>query len=404
MTRGAAVAITTACACGKEIRVKDELAGKKVRCPSCQAVLIVPQLDEEEDEPPPAKKRAKRDEDETPRRPTREEALAAKPRRRPSKAEEEEEEEEEEDERPQRAKRGKKGPEKQKGGAPLALWLGLGGGGLLVVALVVVVIVVLSRPNKEKAPLVKGPDVLKPLPKKPDTPIDKPGKPDEKEIVPPASGVTKIILEDLGRELNFNREAVWKKYANATVELTGPVHKFGPVRSLGVEGENRGYLTIPYEAGDNPNALAVITREKEPWALVGRGQVVTVRGKLKEGLFRGTWLHDAEFVGLKGNTSVTIKAADYAAELAKDREGTIAKYKNKSLILVGEVLRRNESKFYVYLKGTDRMTIDCQMTTGGGELLNEGTEVRIYCPAPDRALGNENGFILEWCLPILGKK
>lgn len=31
------------CDCGKMLRVKDESAGKKVRCPNCQAILTVPQ-------------------------------------------------------------------------------------------------------------------------------------------------------------------------------------------------------------------------------------------------------------------------------------------------------------------------------------------------------------------------
>lgn len=32
------------CTCGKLLRVKDELAGKKARCPGCKAVLEVPEL------------------------------------------------------------------------------------------------------------------------------------------------------------------------------------------------------------------------------------------------------------------------------------------------------------------------------------------------------------------------
>lgn len=34
--------ITLPCACGKSFRVKDELAGRKVRCPGCGGVLAVP--------------------------------------------------------------------------------------------------------------------------------------------------------------------------------------------------------------------------------------------------------------------------------------------------------------------------------------------------------------------------
>jgi hypothetical protein len=34
--------MVVSCSCGKQLRVKDELAGKKVRCPGCQAILSVP--------------------------------------------------------------------------------------------------------------------------------------------------------------------------------------------------------------------------------------------------------------------------------------------------------------------------------------------------------------------------
>jgi hypothetical protein len=31
------------CACGRDFRIKDELAGKKVRCPECKSILAVPE-------------------------------------------------------------------------------------------------------------------------------------------------------------------------------------------------------------------------------------------------------------------------------------------------------------------------------------------------------------------------
>ncbi len=39
--------ISVTCACGKSVRAKDELAGRKVRCPGCRGILTIPQ-------PPPA--------------------------------------------------------------------------------------------------------------------------------------------------------------------------------------------------------------------------------------------------------------------------------------------------------------------------------------------------------------
>jgi hypothetical protein len=49
------------CPCGKKLQVKDELAGRRVKCPACAAAITVPAAEAEfdvvEDEPPPPKAR-----------------------------------------------------------------------------------------------------------------------------------------------------------------------------------------------------------------------------------------------------------------------------------------------------------------------------------------------------------
>lgn len=45
------MAINVACDCGKTFKVKDELAGKKVKCPACQSVLTIPEGSEEDEAP-----------------------------------------------------------------------------------------------------------------------------------------------------------------------------------------------------------------------------------------------------------------------------------------------------------------------------------------------------------------
>ena len=56
------MAIHVVCDCGKETKVKDELAGKRIKCPACQTVVTVPEAgpaevvmaaDVIEDDPPP---------------------------------------------------------------------------------------------------------------------------------------------------------------------------------------------------------------------------------------------------------------------------------------------------------------------------------------------------------------
>ncbi len=107
------MSIRVNCACGRALSVKDEHAGRKVRCPACQAVVPVPEAaaspdvrpDEPEDrraglrsEPPPRTRPALGDgdaEDRPRRRPRGEEEQDEPPRRRRA---------EEDEDRPRRAR------------------------------------------------------------------------------------------------------------------------------------------------------------------------------------------------------------------------------------------------------------------------------------------------------------
>jgi hypothetical protein len=52
--------IVTHCKCGRQLRVKDELAGKRVRCPACSEVVQVPAAEEEIMEVEPAEEAPQR--------------------------------------------------------------------------------------------------------------------------------------------------------------------------------------------------------------------------------------------------------------------------------------------------------------------------------------------------------
>jgi DNA-directed RNA polymerase subunit RPC12/RpoP len=42
--------IALSCRCGRSLRLKDELAGKKIRCPECSSILAVPAKKNEADD------------------------------------------------------------------------------------------------------------------------------------------------------------------------------------------------------------------------------------------------------------------------------------------------------------------------------------------------------------------
>ena len=66
--------ILVSCPCGKQLRAKDEMAGKRVKCPGCGSAVVVaavvedvPELREVEPATKPAARRRKEDDrDETP--------------------------------------------------------------------------------------------------------------------------------------------------------------------------------------------------------------------------------------------------------------------------------------------------------------------------------------------------
>jgi hypothetical protein len=108
------VPIGLTCDCGKQLRVRDDLAGKKVRCPECKELLVVP--DGQDDESEAAAKVPKAG-----RQPEREPAGEdedARPRKRKG---------DDEDGRPRKKR-------KQKAGSGM-LWIGLAAGAAALVLL-----------------------------------------------------------------------------------------------------------------------------------------------------------------------------------------------------------------------------------------------------------------------------
>jgi hypothetical protein len=103
------------CACGKRLRLRDDLLGKRVKCPGCGEILLAeaprktPREDEAEDQPSVVKRKApRRDEDDEEPRPLR---RSRKQATRPSPV----------------------------------VWLALGGGGVVLVLAVVIALVVFGR-------------------------------------------------------------------------------------------------------------------------------------------------------------------------------------------------------------------------------------------------------------------
>jgi hypothetical protein len=214
----------------------------------------------------------------------------------------------------------------------------------------------------------------------------------------------KLTGEEFAKEWLADKAGTAKKYADGPLEVTGTVDHFS------VDLSGKAITLIPCGTGKDKSVLLnVATKTKEPWAVVGPGQQVTVRGRLEKQVFDIPYLQEAEFVDPGPNTSVTLKAADLAAEAARDRKATAEKYKGKGVIVVGKVVRRDEKKTTVFLDGGDKKVIECRTYLVDGPALGtpleEGKEARVYgVVTGDAPLEQDAVLRMNDCLPILGEK
>ncbi len=147
--------IPVTCACGKSLRLKDDLAGKRVRCPGCGGAITVPAPEDEiegvlpaEDEPRvrtrrdedgrPRRLRSEPDEDDRPRRRTRDEDEGEdedEGRRRSARGRADDDEDEQEEPRPKKKKR--RGSGGGGGGGSGTAAASIGGGILMILGAIV---------------------------------------------------------------------------------------------------------------------------------------------------------------------------------------------------------------------------------------------------------------------------
>jgi predicted Zn finger-like uncharacterized protein len=131
--------------CQAGLKIADTIpAGKKIRCPKCQAAFVVP-ADDEDDESPPARTSGTGPKQAQAARKPRAEIEDEKdddPRPKKKVAPRHEEEDEEEDDRPARKKKKK---HKKAKGNPALLWSLVGGGVVVVAAGVIALMLILNK-------------------------------------------------------------------------------------------------------------------------------------------------------------------------------------------------------------------------------------------------------------------
>jgi hypothetical protein len=185
-----------------------------------------------------------------------------------------------------------------------------------------------------------------------------------------------------------------EKYTGKTIQLSGTVDYVGRTLS------GQSYISLALAAEDAFSGVDCSTIDKEPWAEVAKGQTVTLKGVYSEiGMVR------CVIVKKGPATAITLSAEQLAAEFGTDPEKVNKKYDGKTLILTGEVVPKKDNKggtASVYLKGTDKVPVECVFTAYDKDMtakLKEGQQVKL-CGHFWSSEGGADPFKLQFCQTI----
>jgi hypothetical protein len=316
--------LTVPCDCGKLLQVKDSLAGKRIRCPGCQAVLTVPAADEEPTEEP------------EPVAPARA-ARPPKPAARPQP----EADEEDEAERP----RGKGQDWKAKpktSSANLLVLLGLGGAIVVLVGAAVAVLVIMNLPLDTKKPEPQA--ARSSAEKKEENAGSKKQEAATRDRTP-----TVVVLtgEQLAKEYLKDRTGALNKYRGKVLEITGVMDA-----APGGDPAKETVLTLrghPDPKGRNAIILCSLPpADRDRFKEVTVGQSVKVRGRLEDSaVFPFPNLIDGQVVdvGKPLPTAASLTAVQLMKEYHGDRPAAAQKYNGQRLEVSGTVAQVQCSLF-----------------------------------------------------------
>jgi hypothetical protein len=189
------------------------------------------------------------------------------------------------------------------------------------------------------------------------------------------TAVLRLDPEAFAAEVKKDERAAASKFKGRAIELSGQV--------AGVHRNIRGdvYLSLPSKSA---GILGVACFLKDPniYGKVVKGQAVTVRGRYPD-VRVGVQILDCEVVKVGPSPALTYTSEQMAREWTMDRKAATQKWKDKVVIVSGEVAgtKANDvGAVTVYLKGTDTARIDCGFTAFEKDLagkIKPGEQVKI---------------------------
>lgn len=207
----------------------------------------------------------------------------------------------------------------------------------------------------------------------------------------------KLTPEAFAAEVKKDEKAAAKKYKGATIELSGPVT--GVHRNFGGEV----FISLPSKTA-GPLGVHCFLKDRNVFGKVVKGQEVTVRGRYPDLQF-GTQVMDCEVVKTGPSPALTYTAEDMAKEWAKDKEAAAKKWKDKTVIVSGEVAdtKANDvGAINVYLKAADGKRVDCGFTAFDKDLagkIKKGDRVKVVGEYLDSE-SKDDGPAVRFCMPV----
>jgi hypothetical protein len=210
------------------------------------------------------------------------------------------------------------------------------------------------------------------------------------------AAVVKLDPEAFAAEVKKDEKAAAAKYKGKTIELSGTVsavaRNFGGDVFISLPSKTAGILGV-----------SCFLKDKKVFGKVVKGQEVTVRGRYPDFQF-GTQIMDCELVKVGPSPALTYTAEDLAKEWAKDKEAAIKKWKDKVLILSGEIgdTKSNDvGAISVFLKAGDNHRVDCGFTAFEKDIagkLKKGDKVKVVGEFFEFESKDE-GPALRFCMP-----
>jgi hypothetical protein len=208
----------------------------------------------------------------------------------------------------------------------------------------------------------------------------------------------RLTAEEFHKEHAAGREAMAKKYEGKVIELSGEVERnfrngTDAFVALKVKGQILG--------------VRCRTVDRQPWAKVAPGQKIRIKGVLPNEVWVCAALVDCVFVDVGQYAVIPVTAVELAKEYAADPVAAKKKYREKHLVVSGEVVSKEFTDIgtaVLALKTDGKVKVTCVFDLDmneEGKAVTVGQKVKLVGEFGPLFLTKDEAFVTS-CLPLTG--